>query len=147
MNGFGWLPDQAAPQTTAQAVPVAVTNALKGLEMAPFPRTEMAISGTAFAGIVGVAEDALRGTGLPYTKKQLVAELTSRGYRLRDGLGGFGQGAVVQAGMTGREAAMQQRRASARGEMLRSKAVLIGIALVGTVVVVLAIRSERKKGR
>lgn len=143
MSEFGWIPEGAAPpQTTAKAVPQAVTSALKTEGMAPFPRTAMLISSSIYGAVIGTAGDILRGTGIPYRTKQLSAELTSRGYRITGAAGAFGQ-----AGMEDREAAMARARARTRIAAIKSKGVLIGVAVVAVVVIALAVRSEKRKGR
>lgn len=138
------------PQTTAAAVPYAVNEALKAQGMAPFPATAMSMPRSVYHAVIELAGANVSQMGLGFKTSQLQAELRNRGYTVAGF--GFGNGPVApvaaEAGLMTREATMQVARARASRARLiatiRAKALPIGIATAAVVVIILAVRADKK---
>lgn len=155
MSEFGWLPQLMGPQTTAQAVPYAINEALKAQGMAPFPATAMSMPTSVYRAVIELAGATVRQMGISFTVNQLHAELKNRGYTVAGSSFGNGPRLTVQptfpdtTGLATREAAMAAARArTARDRIiatLREKALPIGI--VGAVIIVGYLAYRKKGGR
>lgn len=144
MSTFGWLQPPVAPVTAAKAIPAAVTWGLKGQSLPAYPRTAMDIPPSTYRSVISLAEERLRQTGIPWRPEQLRAELSSRQYQFQR-RSEFGT-AIRTERELGIEASPLPPPAVA-GLDWKSKAPLIGIAMLGGLVIFLVYRSEKGKGR
>lgn len=141
------------PQTTAQAVPAAITSALKANRLAAYPPTAMTIPSSTYGMVLEGAAAEIRQRGIAFRRDQLINELRNRGYVLAGSR--FGNGPVVApvpgAGLETREVEMARAKAAATKARLiasiRANALPIGIAAAAGLVLILAYRYEKKKGR
>lgn len=133
------------PQTTAQAVPFAINEALKANRLAPFPPTAMSIPRSVYRAVMELAGAQVSQMGLRFTRKQLQAELSNRGYTIAGatfGNGPYRDGPPPGVPLVIYEAAKRREIISA----LKARAVPIAILGTAGLVIYLAWRYEKKRG-